>query len=355
MSAAQSSRLRRLGAALLVALAVSVAGCGFQPADITVPGSGPGGPTYPLRIEFANVLNLPTGAKVIAGGVPVGQLTDVTVVDPAPGRAGYVVADVAILKSVRLPRGTTAELQQETPLGDIHIALVEPTSATSGDLDAGGTIPLADTAQSPVLEDILASLSVFVGSGAITDIQEIVRKMNAVMPKDPRDTARIAGTLGADLTDLSRNLDSVDSVLDGLGSTVQHGVLDNGPILDALLTPYGVQHTTDAINAQIGVIRVLAALGPVAPAAAWLAPLVGSLDRTVVAIVPLLFGSQPFDTSSPSNLKTLVDLLQNKIIPFTERGPRLDVTEVAVAGAAMPPSEQTTRIVDTLRMIGVVR
>ncbi|APA97743.1 MlaD family protein [Nocardia seriolae] len=337
----------------------AVSGCDVQPGDIPVPGSGVSGPTYALRIEFANVLNLPQGAKVIADGVRVGQLTHVTLVDalPAtgdrPARAGYAIADIAVRTSVRLPLGTTAELRQDTPLGDVHIALSEPANSGTGQLRPGATIPLADTARSPSIEDVLAGLSTFIGSGAVADFQDIVRKMNGVMPRDPADTARIAGVLGSDFTDLGDHLASVDALLDGLQATVNDGLIKNEPMLDGLLTPYGVQHTTDAINAEIGVIFVLTALGPLGPAAAWLGPLVGSLDGAARAVVPMLFGSHPLDSDSPSNLKLLTDLIQNRLIPFAERGPKVNLVGVNVAG--LSAADRTDRIVDTLRMIGAVR
>ncbi|MGS2811316.1 MlaD family protein [Nocardia sp. MW-W600-9] len=352
---------RALGGLLMVGMTLA-GGCGFQPADLPVPGTGVGGPTYRLRIEFTDVLNLPQGAKVIAAGVRVGRLTGVTLVDPvaaAPDRAarpGYVVADVEIRQSVRLPVGTTAVLRQETPLGDVHIALSEPADATAATLTDGGTIPLAATTQAPPIEDILAGLSTFLGSGAVTDFQSILRTANGLLPEDPRDTARIAGVLGADLSDLGAHLDSVDALLDGMEATVEEGLRQNLPMLDELLTPYGVDHTTDAVNAQIGVIFVLTALGPVAPSAQWLGPLLSSLDDATRAVVPVLFGSSPLDTTAPSTMKTLVDLINTKLVPFATRGPKVDLVDIGIAGpTAITGEERTGRIVDTLRMIGAVR
>ncbi|WP_245663073.1 MlaD family protein [Nocardia inohanensis] len=361
-----STRLRRLGAhtALVLAVTVGATGCDFQPAELTVPGAGVDGPTYHLTIEFANVLNLPPGAKVFADGVRVGELTGLSLVDPVPAtsttpaRQGYVVAEVVIRSSVRLPEGTTAALRQETPLGDVHIALRVPPDGSARALASGARIPLSRTEESVPIEDIFAGLATFVGSGAVTDFQSIVAKLNAILPDDPRETARIAGTLGADISDLGDHLNSVDALLDGIGATVDQGVLRNVPMLDELLSPYGAQHTIDTINAEIGIIFVLTALGPVAPSVRWLAPLVQSLDGTARAVVPMLFGSRPLDIGSPSNLKQVVDLVQNKIIPFVERGPKLDVTGVSTGArqpARLSPAEQTDRIVDTLRMIGVIR
>ncbi|UGT54940.1 MlaD family protein [Nocardia asteroides] len=355
------TRLLRATVHGLLVLLIMVAGCGFRPADLPVPGTGTGGPTYRLRIEFADVLNLPQGAKVIAAGVWVGRLTGVTLVDPVAAttdqaaRPGYAVADVEIRQSVRLPVGTTAVLRQETPLGDVHIALTEPTEPSGATLTDGATIPLADTTQAPPIEDILASLSTFLGSGAVTDFQTIIRTANGLMPADPRDTARIAGVVGADLTDLGANLAAVDALLDGMEATVEEGMRQNLPMLDELLTPYGVDHTTDAVNAQIGVIFVLTALGPVAPSAQWLGPLLSSLDDTTRAVVPVLFGSSPLDTSAPSNMKTLVDLINTKLVPFGARGPKVDLVDVGLGPSTISAAERTGRIVDTLRMIGAVR
>lgn len=357
---------RRLCAQVLcaAALAVSATGCSFQPADIPVPGAGVDGPTYRLRIEFADVLNLQQGAKVIADGVRIGQLTDVTLVDPVPAtettpaRSGYVIADIAVGTSVRLPVGTTAQLRQATPLGDIHIALTEPAEPAGGAIAPDSTIPLSDTRRQLPIEDILAQLATFVGSGAITDIQNIVHEMNAIMPEEPADTARIAETLGADLTALAADTDSIHTLVSGIQATVDEGLLDNVATWDPLLTPEGVQHTTDVMNAQIGVVFVLTALGPFAPSTAWLGPVLDSTTAAARALVPMLFGSAPLDTGTPSNLAALTNLLHNKIIPFAERGPKINLVGIDTAeppGAAMSPDEQAGRIVDTLRMIGAVR
>ncbi|MFD4405455.1 MlaD family protein [Nocardia sp. NPDC058499] len=358
---------RRLCAQVLCAatLAISATACGFQPADIPVPGTGVGGPTYHLRIEFADVLNLQQGAKVIADGVRVGQLTDVTLVHPAaatataPARPGYVIADIAVDTTVRLPVGTTAQLRQATPLGDIHIALTEPATPAGGEIAPDSTIPLSDTRRQLPIEDILAQLATFVGSGAVTDIQNIVSEVNGIMPEEPAVTAQIAETLGTDLAALAADTDSIHTLVSGIRATVDEGLLNNAGTWDPLLTPEGVQHTTDVMNAQIGVIFVLTALGPFAPSTKWLGPVLDSTTAAARAVVPMLFGSAPLDTSSPANFAKLMDLLQNKIIPFAENGPKVDLVGIDAAsppaGPVMSPDEQAGRILDTLRMIGVVR
>lgn len=361
-----SAKLRRICAHTLVAatLAASAGACGFQPADVPVPGTGVGGPTYHLRIEFADVLNLPQGAKVIADGVRIGQLTHITVVDPAPAtgtapaRTGYVIADVAIRTSVRLPVGTTAQLRQATPLGDVHIALTEPAHPTAGEIRPDATIPISDTRPQLPIEDILAQLATFVGSGAVHDIQNIVQNVNGIMPPNPAVTARISEVLGSDLGDLAAHTDSIHQLVSGIQATVDEGLLNHTSTWDPLLTPDGVQHTTDVIRAEIGVVFVLTALGPFAPSTKWLGPVLDSTTAAARAVVPMLFGSAPLDTGSPSNMATLTNLLQSQIIPFAERGPKINLVGVAMppsAAVGTTPEQQTSRIIDTLRMIGAVR
>jgi hypothetical protein len=166
-------------------------------------------------------------------------------------------------------------------------------------------------------------------------------------------------TLTSDLSNLAGNESSIHTLVTGLQSTVDDGLLRNTPALDELLTPEGVQHTTAAINTTISVIFVLTALGPLAPAVRWLAPMLESLDGTTRAVVPMLFGSHPLDTDSPSNLKKLVDLIQNTIIPFADRGPKIDLAGVGVQSRAAPPApsveEKTGSIINALRMIGAVK
>ncbi|WP_329411352.1 MlaD family protein [Nocardia vinacea] len=85
-------------------------GCGFDPSSVPVPvpGASVAGPTYQVRIEFANALNLPKQAKVVANGARIGRLRSVTVVDPSAPDSGRIDATVDISSSVQLPTTTTA-------------------------------------------------------------------------------------------------------------------------------------------------------------------------------------------------------------------------------------------------------
>ena len=49
--------LRRSVVALVIAGGLAVGGCGFDPAEVPVPGSTVSGSTYRVQIEFSSALN----------------------------------------------------------------------------------------------------------------------------------------------------------------------------------------------------------------------------------------------------------------------------------------------------------
>ncbi|MEU6563770.1 MlaD family protein [Nocardia nova] len=343
--------------AALAASAVvsSAAGCAFDPSSVPVPGTTVSGPTYHVRIEFSNVLNLPARAKIMANGAQVGTVSGVTVVNPAGDRGGYVVVDAEISRSVKLPASTIAELRQNTVLGDIHVALTTPPDGFGTLLHDGSTIPVSQSKPPVQLEDTMALVATFTQGGAVTQLQDVITQINHTLPRDPAQTARISRTMAADAADLADHLDQVDALLDGLGTNAQ--VLhDIQPELDDILSRTSVDQVNGITDSVIGVTKIFAGLGPVGTSLTWLGPVLSGAGGAVEAFAPLLLSAGPVDLSRPSNLSALVDLLRDKVIPFVEHGAKVNVVGVhSDAAADLPPDQQTDRILATLRMIGVVR
>ncbi|GAA5070563.1 MlaD family protein [Nocardia iowensis] len=343
------------GLAVALALTVPAAGCSFDPSSVPVPGSEVSGDTYDIHIQFANVLNLPARAKIMANGAQVGTVSGVSVVDSAEtgGRGGYVVVDARISRSARLPADTHAELRQNTVLGDIHLALLTPPDGFDKLLPEGGTIPLAQTKPPVQLEDTMAALATFTQGGAVQQVQDTIEQLNDVLPTDPARTAQIGKTLADDAVDLGNHLDELDSLLDGIdnNTNVLHGIR---PVLADLLTQESVDQMTGIAPSIVGVTKIFSVLGPIGTSLTWLGPLLNSADGTVQAYLPLLASARPLDLSQPSNLQALISLVRDKIIPFAEHGPKVNITGVKT-DAPVPIQDQTDRIIQTLRMIGVVR
>ncbi|AYF78920.1 MCE family protein [Nocardia yunnanensis] len=350
-----SRGVRRVGCAVLVAgLLAGAGGCAFDPSSVPVPGTTISGPTYRVHIEFGNVLNLPAKAKVIANGAQVGTVDGVHVVEAAHagGRGGYVVVDADISAKVQLPVTTVAELRQNTVLGDIHLALTTPPDGFGALLKDGGTITQDHTRPPAQLEDTMAALAAFTQGGAVNQLQDIINRFNAVLPQDPNETKRIAQNAAGNAVDLAANLDQVDKLLNGLGVNAQ--VLhDRADFLDHQLSQESVDAMTGVTDSIKGVTQIFAALGQLGQSLVWLAPLAGALDPVTQAFAPLALSGRPLDLSQLSNLSALVTLLRDKLIPFVENGPKVNITGVRTD--AVPRDDQVTTVLAGLRMIGAVR
>ncbi|MBN7303129.1 MCE family protein [Mycobacteroides abscessus subsp. bolletii] len=347
--------MRHIAISVITWLALTA--CTLDPAQLVLPS---GSQTYPVRIQFATALNLPAGAKVVANGARVGRLDTVDIVDPAAG-PGYVVAVVNIDNSVRLPLATRAQLRQDTILGDIYISLVTKTSENGAALPPGGTIPLEQTEPALQIEDILSGLATFVSGGALRSAQDVINQLNAALPQNSADTARIAGTLKADLIDVSANLETVDSFLDGLDAGVT-AVQSNKAILDVLLTREGTDTTIRIAKSLIHTIGIIGAIGALADSLTWLAPFATELDAAAKAFVPLLLAKdRALNLRAPSNLNSLRALLREKLFPYFNEGSRthINVTGIEIENAdgqtSVTTEDQIEQIVTTLRMIGFVR
>ncbi|QIS14906.1 MlaD family protein [Nocardia arthritidis] len=338
---------------LAVVAVVGLGGCGFDPSAIPVPGATVSGPTYRVRIQFANALNLPARAKVVADGVEVGSLAGVTLVDPDGTRPGYVVADVDIAASVRLPAATTAQLRQDTVLGDIYIALAAP--ATGAPIGDNATIPIAQTRPAIQVEDTMAGIATFVRGGAITRIQDILNQVNAALPADPGETARLARASIGDLTDVATHLDRVDQFVAAAQADIDV-IRTNATAVRDLFSPEGARRVTEATTSLAHLLGVFSAIGGFAHAIAWLALLAQSGDAAAQAFLPLLFTNRPLDLNAPSNLNRLVSLLRDRILPFAEQGPKVNITDVGAAATdSMSRDERVASVIAALRMVGVVR
>lgn len=342
----------------VVAIMVAITGCSFDPAQVSLPGAGPSGPTYTVHLELANALNLPARARVEANGARVGWLERVTVTDPSPGAPGSVRADIVVEESVKLPRDTRVQLRQDTILGDIYIALDITGGSDSRVIAPGGTVPIDQTEPALQVEDVLAGMATFVSGGAINSAQNVVNRVNAVLPTDPAETARIFTVLKNDLVDVAAHQDGISDFLDSIDTNAQM-ILSNKEALDEILTPQGVVDITQIGQSLIHVIGVIGALGGIAHALAWIAPLASGANAAARAFVPMLLNpGRPLNLSAPSNLNRLTTFLRDQLIPWASR-PKVDVlgvrTETTRHGATMSTDNQVDQIVAALRMIGMVR
>ncbi|MEU6559342.1 MlaD family protein [Nocardia nova] len=315
------------------------------------------GPTYRVTIQFANALNLPSQAKVMANGVQVGVLHAVNVIDPHGSSAGRIDAQVDIERSVALPASTSAQLRQNTILGDIFISLTTPSGDFSHVLRPGATIGLQNTKPAVQVEDVMSNLAMFISGGSMQRMQDMIQRMNSVLPRDPHETARIFDILGVDVRNISDDLDSVDMFLAGVQTNLT-AVDSNRDTLAEILTQEGAQGLTADFKSLVDSIAIIGGFGRLAHSMEWLAPLMKSSDASAKALVPLLLAADPLDLSAPSNLTRLTTLLRERVIPFVINGPKINIVRAgmqAPSAAGGPVDDQLDLLVKLLRVIGAVR
>jgi phospholipid/cholesterol/gamma-HCH transport system substrate-binding protein len=232
---------------------------------------------YDVVAEFANVLNLPDRAKVVMDGTTVGEVSKVA-------EAGtHVDVTARIEQGTEVPSNVTAVLQQATVLGDIYLALERPADGTaSAPLPPGGRIPLAQTISPPQLEDTIANLSNFIGSGSIQRAQTTLVRLNRITPPK-EEVRRVVSQVTTDLNQLSDNLDTVDILINSMQQTSTVAATYT-PLMAFWFTPQGVRgfERSTVVAREVG--NLLPSVGSIYSKGFWLVPAFSSLANAMEAV-----------------------------------------------------------------------
>lgn len=268
--------MRRLGALIGVAVLALTSGCGLAAQHVPLPGKGVSGDTYRLAATFSDALNLTEGAPVKLGGATVGQVQGVSVHD-------YTAkVDMVVRDAVRLHGGASARLRGTTPLGELYVDLEDGTSPAL--LPEGTT--LNDGTVAPTIEDAMATTSVFLNGGGITQLGTIVRESNLALSGREGKARDILKRLDRTTSELQASTDDLDQMLDSLAglstslekrrSTIRAALREVAPTARAMrsqikdlarllghIEKFG--KTTSAVidNTQRDLIRILRQMGPV--------------------------------------------------------------------------------------------
>lgn len=161
--------------ALLVAVAVLVAGCGWRGANsLPLPGTAGHGPgSFTVRAQLPDVDNIQRNSRVRVGDVTVGSVVKIE-------RQGWhALVTMSLDGNVDLPANSTATVGQTSLLGSKHVELAPPHNvAARGKLREGALIPLSSGGAYPTTEQTLASLSMLLDGGGIGQIQDITQALS---------------------------------------------------------------------------------------------------------------------------------------------------------------------------------
>lgn len=322
--------LTRAVAALSLILVVS--SCSLRPEDLPSVRGGIGD-GYEISVEFASVMNLPSGADVIMDGVRVGEVRDVDMKNDG------VAVHVGIRADTKVPADIRAIVRQNTLLGDTYVALLrDPEGRGSEYLKEGAAIPVERTTSPPQLEDTMAVLATFVNGGSIRRIEQVMGRVNAVMP-DLDEIERLAGIVAVDLNDLGQRTVEIDRMLEGMNAsaaTLGENTESLATIFDGSTVHYWRRLAVDVVS-HIG--QILPSVGSLYVGGYWLVPMFESLaDTTDVS------------RGGPSATVELSNFLRTTLIPFAQ-SPSVDIVSVESADGNQLVSDAE----NILRMLGAVK
>lgn len=203
----------RISTAALVgvaALSTTLAtGCGFTAEDLARANNNRGD-GYVVKAVVPDALNLPDGAPVRLGGVPIGRIMDVEVKDY------QAVVSMRINNDIEVRSGAKVRLRYTTALGEMYVQ-VEPSSEGEA-LKDGAELPLNQAETAPSVEDALAAASMLINGGGLGSIQTIVEELNEAVEGRVPTTHRLIRRLSTTLTAVDNSEQSIDRILESLGS-----------------------------------------------------------------------------------------------------------------------------------------
>lgn len=315
-----------------VGCVVSLSACSALDVK-TLPAPGKTyGDGYDVVMEFDNVLNLPARAKVTLNGRAVGIVTGVAIGD------GRVNVTSRIDRSVEIPANASAALQQATVLGDMYIALEPPAGDAAPPIQPGGHIPLPQTISPPQLEDTIARMANFVGSGAIQRVQNTILGLNRVTP--PRSQLRgLTTQFVENLADVSNNIDTVDTMLNSVAHTAE--VLRKQlPKIEYGFSPEGMRGFDYSMQIA-GFIGInLPSIGSVYSGGYWLVPLMKSMANATQAL-------QQSKWAFEDEVPKWRDLFTNSFLP-QQKYPAINITSIVGPDGR----ELLGNVQDVLRILG---
>ncbi len=288
---------------------------------------------YDIILEFENVLNLPDRAKVVMAGTEVGTVTKVAV------ESSQVDVTAQIDPSVAVPANARAALEQATILGDIYVTLDPPDNEPAAPpLQPGAKIALAQTTSPPQLEDTLAHLADFVGSGSIQRLQNTVIEINRITPPQP-ELRDLASRVTTDLRVVSDNIDSVDYLLNGASQTASI-LNERRASIDFWFSPRGMRGFDRGFQVTAYLGRLFPSVGTVYTGGYWLTPMLKSLVESMNA---LRRSKWAFEDEGPAWQRLFNDLFLPQ-----DKYPAINITSITGPDGR----ELSGNVHDVLRILG---
>ncbi|MET9325365.1 MlaD family protein [Tsukamurella sp. NPDC003166] len=329
---------RSAAAAIALTAGVVLAGCTVSPANMDMRNPIGDSDQYDVKLQFADVLNLPIGARISLGGLTVGRVKAVNLGEDA------ATVTVRVDKSVELPSDIHASVLQDTLLGEAYVRLEAPEtpSASATPLRAGSVVPLTQTSPPRSVESTLTILADYFGSGSVQEISRTINRLNTAVPKDRPQFEQLSDQLSRDVTGIGSSTAEVNRLLDSATEMADRLAKQEKNFKDTL-SPYHLKYWRNQgkLMSNIGVL--LPAVGGMLQQGSWLIPLMNSSSD--------LFELLTADMVSLGTAIHVGSILVNKnLVPFLNK-PVVKIDSVTGAsGQDLSPGT-----VKVLRLIGQAR
>lgn len=314
-----------IGIIWILAAATVTAGCGLNPVKMRPPALSES-QVIPVVIEFSSALNLPLGAKVSYEGNAVGSVRSVRLDN------GVVAVAAEVDAGAGVPGDATAAIVQDTVLGDSYVSLNKPTGAAEGApaLAAGARIPVSRTRPPNSIEDMMVTLSSFIGSGSFQRLQGMLRQVNASMPQDTEDLRRVSSTIARDIRSLAGNTSGLDRSIDNL-SRLASTLKKNAAYVEDFTSAASVDFWSKFWGVVGSVVGLLGSLGDLLFKGVWIVPFLDSVSTAL-------------EQTGPPGGGSSIDTFTNQtLLPFL-LDPQVQITQ------AVTP-DGTDRTADTRRVL----
>lgn len=230
---AEVGRARRAVIAVAAVGAMTAAsGCSLTVEKLPLPKPGVSGDTFTVHAIFKNALNLPDQAKVKIGGSDVGVVSNIKTEN------FQAIVDLTIRKDIELPKGSTAELRQATPLGDVFVAVSKPpTDSGAPKLQDGDTLTIEQTSAGASVEELLLSISLLFNGGGIAALGRLTAELDSVVGGRGDQVAHLITEMTGVVGSMNANSAHIDNVLSEFGAlatTIETRHSELGQVADSL-------------------------------------------------------------------------------------------------------------------------
>ena len=187
-------------------------------------------PSYTVHARLANAAGIGPGAPVTLAGVKVGSVSGVRV------EGNSVIADLALNHDVVLPHVTAANVEVQTVLGVLDVAL-EPRSGWEHPLRSGATI--TDTSIPVEFQDLQNAAGTVLQQSNVAAFDQLVQELRQATAGKQAEVATIVSGLSKFTAAIDQRQQQVSNLVDaadGLAATVAQRDTQLAGVVDSLST-----------------------------------------------------------------------------------------------------------------------